>query len=340
MIVTTDLVRFVALHTSSKAVSNDLSDLTPSWSTASSVTAGTATATTTATARATTAATTTATATVATTAITALGLLLRLLLEELSEAGVVRLNGKGLGPEIGSEVLVGAGESVVGCLEEILGSSGVTRSLSVAILNTSESKHLLGNGGADNTGTTRSGDKLDTDGGALARDLAWDGMDMTDLVTPIAAADGHKAELSVNKGALDSNLDFLGDLDAETNVASHITDSDNSLKAGALTGLSLLLDGDDLHNIILELVLGALDELVNDLALLDGNRVSVDLLKRLDVVSLDETAKLGLGDPLVLGGTATAAGATTATASTATSEAAALTAVSTSFTSGCCFSHR
>ena len=275
------------------------------------------------------AATTSATSTV--TAFSALlGLLVGLLLEPLGVAGVVGLHGESLGPKVGGQVLISLGQSLVGRLQEILSSSGMTRSIGVTILDTSESKHLLGDGSTDNTGTSGGGDELDTDGSALAGDLTWDGMDVTDLVTQIAATDGDEAELGVNESALDGDLDFLGDLDAKTDVASHVTDGNDGLEAGALTGLGLLLDGDDLHHIVLELVLGTLDELVNDLGLLDRDGVSVDFLKGLDVVGLNQSSELSLRDPFILGGTATATWASTSSTATTTAEStAAITATIT-----------
>ena len=268
--------------------------------------------------------------------------------------GVVRFDGKGLGPEIGSEVSVGFAESVEGSLEEVLSGSGMTSSLSVTILDTSEGEHLLGDGGTNDTGTSGSGDELDADGSTLAGDLTSDGMDVTDLVTPVTSSDGHKLELGVDESALNGDLDFLGDLDAETDVASHVTDGDNSLKAGSLTSRGLLLDGDDLHDVVLELELGNVDELVNNGSLLDGDGVGVDLLKGLDVTSGNQSAELGLGEPFVLGGTATATEATTATAATTASTTVVTTATSIAestataasaftFTGRCgslnCFSH-
>ena len=244
-------------------------------------------------------------------------------------AGVVGLDGEGLGPEIRGKVLISLTKGVVGGLQEVFSSSGMTGGLSVAILNTSKGDHLLGDGSTDDTGTTRSRHKLDKNGSALARDLAWHGMDVTDLVTPITATDGDETKLSIDKGTLDGNLDFLGDLDTKTDVASHVTDGDDSLEAGALTGLGLFLNGDDLHDIILKLVLRAFDELVNNLSLLDGDGVSVDLLESLDVTGLDETAELGLGEPFVLGGTTAATWATTATAASAAEATTAITAIST-----------
>lgn len=82
-----------------------------------------------------------------------------------------------------------------------------------------------------------------------------------------------------------------------------------------------------LHNLILELG----KEEVDNLVLLDGQRVEVDLLHGGDLAGLDETAELGDGLPLLLLllGATTAATATTAT-STLTTTVAARTETTTS----------
>ena len=304
----------------------------------SSVTAGTATTTST-TAWA-TSASATASAAISTFA-SSHWLLLSLFLEPGGVLGVVGLDREGLWPEIWGKVLVSLLKGVESGLKEVLSGTGMTRSGGIAILNTGEGKHLLGDGGADNTGTSGGWDELDTDGSTLSSDLAWNGMHVTDLVTPITTADWDKLELGGNEGALDGNLDFLADLDSKTNVTSHITNGNNSLKAGSLTGLSLLLDGDNLHHIILELVLSALNELVDDLGLLDRDGVGVDLLKRLDHVSLDQSSELGLWDPFVLGGTTTATWSITTSTATSAEASSTLTAITTAFSSGGCSSfHR
>jgi len=237
--------------------------------------------------------TTTAT-TVATTATTASGASLtvsRLLggglglvslepLGVLGEGGLVVL---GLGPEIGGEVSVGLSKGHEDGLDEVLRGSGVTSGGSVAIIDSGELEELLGDGGSNNTGTSGGGDELGSDGTGLTGDLAGNGMDVTDLVSPETSSDGDEGELGGNEGTLDSNLDFLGDLDSETNVTVLVTDGNNSLEAGSLSGLGLLLDGDNLHNLIGEGLAGLLEELVNNRGFLDGDGVSVDFLELGDV---------------------------------------------------------
>ena len=100
-------------------------------------------------------------------------------------------------------------------------------------------------------------------------------------------------ELGKDDGATDSSCDLLRALDAETDVTLEVTDGNEGLEAGALTSAGLLLDGHDLHDLILELG----EEVVDDLVLLDGEREEVDLLHGLDLAILDETAELGDGDP-------------------------------------------
>jgi len=212
----------------------------------------------------------------------------------------------------------------------------VTGGRGVDIIDTGELEELLGDGSADNTSSTGGGHELASDGTALSGDFAGNGMDVSDLVTPIASSDGEEGELGGNEGALNGDLHFLGDLDSETDVAIVITDGNNGLEASSLSGLGLLLDGDDLHDLVGEGDGGAVslllaDKGVNNLVLLDWDGVGVDLLKRLDVVGGDESSELGLGGPVLLAGATTATG--TSAASTATEATASTTTVS--IFSGC-----
>ena len=134
--------------------------------------------------------------------------------------------------------------------------------------------------------------------------------------TPVSTADGDDRELGKDDGTTDGSGDFLGALDTEADMAVRITNDDESLEAGALTGTSLLLDGHDFHDLVLEVG----KEEVDNLVLLDGKREEVDLLDRLNLAVLDETSKLGNGSPgllLILASTSTST-TTTAIATSAT----------------------
>lgn len=166
-------------------------------------------------------------------------------------------------------------------------------------------------------------------------------MHVTDSVTPVASADGNEGELGSDEGALDRDLDLLGELDTKTDVAVLVTNNNDGLEAGALTGLGLLLDGDDLHDFVGEGSLGLLNEHVDYGGLLDGNGVGVDLLQGGDVSVLDETTELGLGGPVILAAArATTAATTTTVAATAATTATIATATESTtataaFLSGC-----
>lgn len=71
-------------------------------------------------------------------------------------------------------------------------------------------------------------------------------MRLTKVGTPVTAADGQDGELGNGDGGADGRGDFLGGLDTETDVALGVTDEDDGLEAGTLTGTGLLLDGLDL----------------------------------------------------------------------------------------------
>ena len=187
----------------------------------------------------------------------------------------------------------------------------------VAVLNAGHLQKLLGGRGRDNTGTARGGNQAHTDGTATASDLHGHGVGGTELVTPVATTDGDDGKLGLDHGTADGGGHFLAALDTETQVTVAITDGNEGLEAGTLTGSGLLLHGHDLQHFIVQ---GG-QEVVDDLALLDGQSVQVQLLDGLDLVLLYKAAKLGDGNPFLgfaIGATATTA-TTSTTASTATS---------------------
>lgn len=70
---------------------------------------------------------------------------------------------------------------------------------------------------------------------------------LTKVGTPVTSPDGENSELGDGDGGTDGGSDFLGGLDTKTDVALRVTDENDGLKAGTLTGTGLLLDGLDLY---------------------------------------------------------------------------------------------
>lgn len=118
-------------------------------------------------------------------------------------------------------------------------------------------------------------------------------MGLLNVVTPVSSPDGDNRQLGDNDGTPDSSGDFLGTLDTETDVTVKVTNGNESLESGSLTGGGLLLNGSNGHDLVLE----SGKELVDDLVLLDGEREEVDLLHRLDLSVVDQTSELGHGLP-------------------------------------------
>ena len=72
-------------------------------------------------------------------------------------------------------------------------------------------------------------------------------MRLTKVGAPVTATDGEDSQLGNGDSGTDGSGDFLGGLDTETDVTLAVTDEDDSLEAGTLTGTGLLLDGLDLQ---------------------------------------------------------------------------------------------
>lgn len=71
-------------------------------------------------------------------------------------------------------------------------------------------------------------------------------MGSTQVGTPVTTTDGDDAQLGDDDSSTDGSGNLLGGLDAETDVTLRVTDNNDGLEAGTLTGTGLLLDGLDL----------------------------------------------------------------------------------------------
>jgi hypothetical protein len=71
---------------------------------------------------------------------------------------------------------------------------------------------------------------------------------LTKVGTPVTTTDGQNAELGNDDGCADGGSNFLGGLDSKTDVTLAVTNDDNGLETGTLTGTGLLLDGLDLFS--------------------------------------------------------------------------------------------
>jgi len=214
----------------------------------------------------------------------------------------------GLLPQIGGQDLVGVLQGSEASLHEITFGLGVTGRASEAIRDTSESHKLLSGGGTDNASTTGGRNQSDGDGTTFTGDLHGDGVGETELGAPVTTTDGDQVDLGGDQTTTDGEGNLLGGLDTEADVTRAITNADEGLESVALTGGGLLLDGHDLHDVILEdaradrgeatatfLVLG--EENVDDLRFLDAQRVEVDVLDGGNLTVEHQTAELGQRDP-------------------------------------------
>lgn len=239
-----------------------------------------------------------------------------------------RLDEVSLWPEIWGKESVGLLQALEESSAEILSSSGLSSTGGVNIIDTSELKNLLSNLSGNATSSSWSWHESDRAGTALTLNLGWDGMDTTDSRTPISSSDWDKMDLSIKECTLNGNLDFLSDLDTDTNVTLSITSSNNGLESSSLTSLGLLLDGENAHDLIGELVFDVRDESIDNWCLLDWDGVGVNFFKRLDVTGFDESSELGKWGPFFLESTSTSSSSSEATSSSSATSVASSTSAS------------
>ena len=234
------------------------------------------------------------------------------------------------------------GVCVFGCLEssldEVTHGLGGTSGASVHVFDTSHLKNLLRGHSGDNSRSLWCRNQTDGDGTALSVNLGWDGVHLSDLVTPVSSSDRDHGELGRDDSTANGGGDFLGALDTQTQVTVLVTDDDESLEPGALSGTSLLLNWHDFHHLVLQ---ARSEEVVNDLVLLDRHGEEVDLLEGLDLSALYESSELSARDPSVLVfslSTSTSTSASTSASTTSVSKASSESATS-SFWFWCRVSH-
>ena len=250
-----------------------------------------------------------------------------------------RLDEVGLWPEIWGQESVSLLQALEQGSAEVFSSSGLTSARGVNIIDTGERQDLLGNNGGNATGSSWGWDHSNGTGSALSLNLDWDGVDSTDSGTPISSSNWDEVDLGIEEGTLDGDLHLLGDLDTNSNVTLSITDGDDSLESSSLSGLGLLLDGEDAHDLIGELSLNIGEESVDDWGLLNWDRVGVNLLERLNLSILDESSEFGKRSPFFLLSSSTwSASSATSAASTAASSASISEASSASSSSWSSFS--
>lgn len=72
-------------------------------------------------------------------------------------------------------------------------------------------------------------------------------MGFTEVSTPVASANWKDRKFGNNDGSSDCGSNFLGGLDAQTNMTLSVTNNNNSLESCPLTCTGLLLDRLDLY---------------------------------------------------------------------------------------------
>jgi len=237
-------------------------------------------------------------------------------------------------PQVGGEERVGFGDGVESGLHKVSHGLGATRGSREHIFDSGVLEDLLGSLGSDDASSSRRWHQTDSHRTALAGDLCWDGVRKTDFVTPVTTSNGNDRKLGGDDGPTNRGGDFFGAFDPEADVSVRVSDDDEGLESGPLTGASLFLDGHDLHHFVLE---GRAEESVDDLVLFDGEGEEVDVFQSLDESFFDESTQLGDRGPnfifLVAGSALTTSSSSSSAISASTSASSTISAVSATTTS-------
>ena len=126
----------------------------------------------------------------------------------------------------------------------------------------------------------------------------WHSVGQADPVTPETSSDRDQVQLSSDDAATDSCCHLLRALGTQTDVAVGVAHQDVAHKSVGLTGGGHLLHGVNLQHLVLQASRRV--EVINDLRLLDGQGVQVDLLQVVDLIVVHEPSQLGHRNPLLL----------------------------------------
>jgi len=98
-------------------------------------------------------------------------------------------------------------------------------------------------------------------------------VDCSDFVTPISSSNWDDVQLGLDDSSSDGSGNFLSALDSQSNVSVVVSNNNEGLESGSLTGLGLFLDWHDLHDFIGDF---SSQKVINDLIFLDGESEQVD----------------------------------------------------------------
>jgi hypothetical protein len=196
--------------------------------------------------------------------------------KEISVLLVGRLGERSIRPELGGKISVGSLQGKEDGLDEVTHGTRVTTTGGIAILDSSHVHELLSSWGRNKTSTTGSRDETNTDGTTLSSHLAGHGVRESSLTSPVSSTDRSNVQLGSSDCSTDSSRYLGSTLDSESNMSIVVSKSHKGLETSALSSRRLLLNGHDLHDLILKLVL---EEVLNDFSLLDGKGEKEDLLE-------------------------------------------------------------
>merc|ERR1719468_1086228 len=201
-------------------------------------------------------------------------------------------------PQVGGQKAVSSPQRLERGLCEVPLGARVPARAGEHVGDTCEVHHLLHRRGTDDAAAPRCRDEAHTNRAALAVDLHRHCVRLADPITPIPPAERNEIHLGGDDAATDRSRHLLCALGSKTDVTRLVANQYIADEAVALPGRSHLLDRVDLHDLIFQVAW--LEERIDDMILLDGEGMQVDVLDRADLPILNQTSQLGDWNPLLL----------------------------------------
>lgn len=183
-----------------------------------------------------------------------------------------------ISPKIGGEVSVRLSKGAESCFKEVSLRTRMAAGLGVAIAKSRELQKFLWGHGRDDSGTTGRGNETHSNTSAFTGKFGANGMRRVESRSPISQPDGDEGHFCGFDGAFNRICDFGGCLPSQTDEAFSVSDGDERFKSRPLTGGRLLLNGHDLHDLVLQFSLTGRSpkKMLNNIILFNTQGKSVD----------------------------------------------------------------
>lgn len=132
-------------------------------------------------------------------------------------------------PQVGCQICISFGNCSISSFSKVAKGASRSPGWSIAVLDTSHLKKLLGNRGRYDAGTSGRRYQTYLHRTALTGHLTWHRVRLANFVTPVTASNRYDRELSQNNSTTNCSGYLLGAFHSQSNMSIAVSDSNKSL---------------------------------------------------------------------------------------------------------------